>query len=955
MANLFTQLTQLTVSHRFSPFLTVSHPQKNLCLGAVAQAASAHRTNRNSKPNPHSKKPMKTRKNPFRTLTAASLLATVLASAPALQAATFTWTGAGANTSWAPASGNWNPSPAVFDATADLIFDTVTNGSMFLGYGRQANSLSFGAAIDSAVGVSFNANDANAYVLTMSPNGLVNPSVNVDADATGNITLGFLTGVGTNLGRLALAANLDVVHNGSGILNFNREISGTGFGITKTGTGTMMFNSVGTSANSFTGDVNINEGRLIANGFAVGTDINKAANVNLGGGALEVRNISGANKDYTLVGLNVTSASTLAYQNTGATSFSLTFSGANAFDLDADLTVQNISPTTTLTNPIFITRSVTGLENMIVKTYNNITSSTSNFLLGRVALGGGNSGWSGALDVREGTAEIFGAATSMDDYTGSIRIGETGNSFGAGLLFSPTANANITFSNPITVRTGGFRTIRSGVGAFSAGGDTFYTLSGPMTLEGNLNLHVNSNNSDRRIVVSGNISGAGGLELTRGNNGFFRLSGDNKDWSGDLKIVRGTAEVRGNAVNSAGTGLITIGATGDTTAATLAFVPEGTGGTSVSYANNIVVNPGGPRNLNGGNTNHNITLTGNVTLDGDLTVNHSFSTSDRRINLNGSIAGSGGLTITRTGTSTETTLRMAGAKSYLGGTTVSDTASLALAGDCILSSNVLVQAGGRIGGPGTINTNLTLENTAKFYFYAIGISPASYVPMKVNGTVTLDSSFSAADIVGGSRGEAVPWGTYEDGTYTLISNTASTFNTISNFGPANAAHDIAGSGKTVYFQNGGGTDGGGLQIVVTTAVSDPYTAWSGGAAFDDDANKDGIENGLAFLLGAENVNDEASSLLPVAAQSGGSLTITFSMLDAAARGDAALQVQHSSDLGISDPWSTLVTVPDTSDTVDGINFTVTAGTPPLNNVTAIIPASGNAAGGKLFGRLKANP
>jgi hypothetical protein len=50
-----------------------------------------------------------------------------------------------------------------------------------------------------------------------------------------------------------------------------------------------------------------------------------------------------------------------------------------------------------------------------------------------------------------------------------------------------------------------------------------------------------------------------------------------------------------------------------------------------------------------------------------------------------------------------------------------------------------------------------------------------------------------------------------------------------------------------------------------------------------------------------------------------------------------------------------VTVPDTTDTVDGINFTVTAGTPPLNNVTAIIPASGNAAGGKLFGRLKANP
>ncbi len=79
------------------------------------------------------------------------------------------------------------------------------------------------------------------------------------------------------------------------------------------------------------------------------------------------------------------------------------------------------------------------------------------------------------------------------------------------------------------------------------------------------------------------------------------------------------------------------------------------------------------------------------------------------------------------------------------------------------------------------------------------------------------------------------------------------------------------------------------------------------------------------------------------------------MRNAAARGTASLQVQHSSDLGITDAWSTLVTVPDADETdPSGIIFDITAGT-PLNGVIATIPASGNAASGKLFGRVKSNP
>jgi len=62
-------------------------------------------------------------------------------------------------------------------------------------------------------------------------------------------------------------------------------------------------------------------------------------------------------------------------------------------------------------------------------------------------------------------------------------------------------------------------------------------------------------------------------------------------------------------------------------------------------------------------------------------------------------------------------------------------------------------------------------------------------------------------------------------------------------------------------------------------------------------------------------------------------------------------VEHSSNLGISDPW-TAVTVPETSGgPTSGVTFTVTPGS-PLNGVVATISSS-EAASGKLFGRLKA--
>jgi hypothetical protein len=136
------------------------------------------------------------------------------------------------------------------------------------------------------------------------------------------------------------------------------------------------------------------------------------------------------------------------------------------------------------------------------------------------------------------------------------------------------------------------------------------------------------------------------------------------------------------------------------------------------------------------------------------------------------------------------------------------------------------------------------------------------------------------------------------------------------------------------------------KVDVTTLTA--YQDWADGVAFGDDANGDGVDNGLAFLLGADTPT--SSVTLPAVSHDSGNLTLTFSMRNSANRGLATLIVQHSSDLGIGDLWSTGATMPTNG---DGVTFNVTPGS-PLDSVTAEI-SSTEAATGKLFGRLKAVP
>ena len=62
-------------------------------------------------------------------------------------------------------------------------------------------------------------------------------------------------------------------------------------------------------------------------------------------------------------------------------------------------------------------------------------------------------------------------------------------------------------------------------------------------------------------------------------------------------------------------------------------------------------------------------------------------------------------------------------------------------------------------------------------------------------------------------------------------------------------------------------------------------------AFTGDKNGDGVADGLAFLLGADNPNVDAKALLPTASQTGGDLVMTFSCLAGSAAGLLLVRVK----------------------------------------------------------------
>lgn len=321
-------------------------------------------------------------------------------------------------------------------------------------------------------------------------------------------------------------------------------------------------------------------------------------------------------------------------------------------------------------------------------------------------------------------------------------------------------------------------------------------------------------------------------------------------------------------------------------------------------------------NLSGGSitlsTNNAITLDDNFTFAGSNDLNMGTGavtlTNSRTVTVNGGtltfggpVGQSGTRALTKAGAGT---LALGGANTYTGNTAV-NAGTLALTGGS-QSSAITVGASGNIE-------------------FTLGSTITSTAALTLNGTVSISGAVDNAS------------------DYQLMTLTG---------GPTIGGTPTLVAPITDYILETRESDTE-LWLTYTGTGGSPYETWAtGGELFGDDANDDGVTNGLAFLLGAAGPNADATGLLPVPTEDGsGNLVLEFDMLDSASRGTATLSVEHSSDLGISDTW-TVVAVPDTSGgPTSGVTFTVSGG-PGTLDVTASISAS-EAAGGKLFGRVTA--
>jgi T5SS/PEP-CTERM-associated repeat protein len=506
---------------------------------------------------------------------------------------------------------------------------------------------------------------------------------------------------------------------------------------------------------------------------------------------------------------------------------------------------------------------------------------------------------------------------------GSVSVGE----FGAGTVGVSGTNSilstktNLTLGGTSAGQVGNVTTTNGGgisVGdpGFAPGGpfDFFVSDADPIGTAGGVVTVANGSTLT--------TSGIAEIGLFNGQSGRVVVTGDGSLWSGASNILLGNNNdqtARGELIVESEGRVSTGNLFSDGTSSQ--FLVSSAGRLEAAF---LVLSRGSGSNTSATVTGANST----IAIGGPLEVGRE---------------GNGTLNIQAGGRVT--------AASAVVGSDANSVGTIHLAGaNSTLAVSTLLEVGrggtGTLKGTGAITGNLAFGSNGR---YAVEVNGALSTSdrITVTGTVTLNTAATLTANVTGTPAVGQKY-------FILVNDDMGP--TVGNFAglPQGAlVGTFGGIGLRISYtgESGNNTITGGNDIVLYAGT--PYDAWSGGAPFDGDANGDGVSNGLAFLLGAPNPNALALGLLPTVTEDGGGLVLTFDMLNAAARGDATLSVEHSSDLGVGDLWTTVAVPDETGGPTGGVTFTIT-GSDPLE-VTATISAS-QAASGKLFGRLKAvNP
>jgi fibronectin-binding autotransporter adhesin len=372
------------------------------------------------------------------------------------QAATITWSGAGADNNWQTGA-NWVNGlvPASGDS---LVFTGSLRLAPTLSVNRSIGSITF-----SSTASSFVLGGVGVYTLN-SASGIVNNSVSNVQTISNSLVLGANQNWGTNVGTLVLngnisnSGNLLKIGNNTGITTINGIISGTG-GFTKAGTGTVVLNG----ANTYSGLNTLGAGSVqIGNNSALGTGNIKFNSTSLILSAVGAdRSLSNAYSIDRNVSFSGTNALTLAGAGTLSGSRTVTVNGTGAITLSGA-----ISGTKAL--------SKAGSGTLVLSGSNTMNGVTLN--AGTLYIGQAGSVGSGTLTLGTGN---FGATSTVALNNSVTLAGNTtfvGNSaitFNGATSLSATRSLTFNGSSPVN-----FNGVISGAGGFTKFGSGTLTFGG---------------------------------------------------------------------------------------------------------------------------------------------------------------------------------------------------------------------------------------------------------------------------------------------------------------------------------------------------------------------------------------------------------------------------------------------------------------------------------------------
>ncbi|MCU0794347.1 MAG: autotransporter-associated beta strand repeat-containing protein [Akkermansiaceae bacterium] len=665
--------------------------------------------------------------------------------------------------------------------------------------------------------------------------------------------------------------------------------------LVKTGTGTQTL----LGANTHSGLTTVNSGALrISNPAALGattsgTVINggtpgaNVARLELSGGITvsgEAINIKGGGN---FLGALTSQSGTNTWAGNVTVGAASTRIGAA---LSSTLVVSGVIDSGTDPFGLTVRSEGTGLGGTVVFSGANTYLGDTSILIGRLQLDGGDN----RLPV--GTSVIMGSGTSsaeLDLNGTSQEIAGLSVTSGATASNNSVNNSSIT-SSTLTLNTASassFAGILKGNLSLSKSGIGTQTLSGANTFAGSITVN-------------------GGLLIAAGSTN-----------SPGISVLGDRTNTRTITVNSGGTlrfdsGNV-LGANHVATTAPTLVINSGGQVTNASPATN--------------NALHDIQLN-----SGTLTATTGSASGYAAWNLNGNILSTGSSVISTSDPVNGTVmLKSTGDKT----STFDVTGSLDVSAPLVENSADANIAKLVKTGPGTMtlsaaNTYTDTTTVAAGTLALVGGSQASPITVSSGASLgfTLGSPTTSTSSVDLTSGTVKITGTVDNASsYTLITATGGITGT-----------PMMDSPITHYVLQV--QDSGTKLVLAYVGSGSAYTTWSGGAAADADTNGDGVENGVAWALGAANPSQDARALLPVIDNTSDPsyLLFSYNRSDLAnADPGTSIAVQYGTTLN---GWTTAV------HDGDNVIIQVTDGS-PSDAVVVKLKRSSLAASGRIFARL----